>query len=120
MILPKISGYVKTFKDKGKNKINNIMYFGIDNKKLLEKDKIIWTKIEDLKSIRLGDLPVHDNRYIKNQTRTYEDKVYTNSRGLNVPEGDVDCKSFTIISFYFLLVYENKYYLQVYPLVIEL
>ena len=31
-----------------------------------------------------------------------------------MPEDGVKCKSFTIISIYFLLDYENNYYLQVY------
>ena len=44
----------------------------------------------------------------------YGDKVYTNVRGSNVPEDDIECESFTVISIDSLLVYENKYYLQVY------
>ena len=31
-----------------------------------------------------------------------------------MPEDDIECKSFTVISIDSLLVYENKYYLQVY------
>ena len=46
--------------------------------------------------------------------KIHGDKVYTNFRSLNVPEDGVKCISFTIISIDFLLVYENKYYLQVY------
>ena len=46
--------------------------------------------------------------------RTYCDKVYTNFHGLNVAEDDIECESFPIISIDSLLVYENKYYLQVY------
>ena len=51
MILPKMSGYVKIFKVKNgdKDKNNNLMSFGIDDEKLLEKYKTIWTKIENLK-----------------------------------------------------------------------
>ena len=59
-------------------------------------------------------LPAYDDRYIKTKMRTYGDKVYTNVRGLDVPEDDIECESFTVISFDSLLVYENKYYLQVY------
>ena len=49
MVLPKRSGYVKTFKfkDRDKDKSNKIMSFAIDDNKLLEKD--ICTKIEDSK-----------------------------------------------------------------------
>ena len=52
LIMPKISGYVKTLKvkdgDKDKNKL---ISFRIDDEMLLEKYKAIWTKIEDLKNI---------------------------------------------------------------------
>ena len=44
----------------------------------------------------------------------YSDKVYTNFHGLNVPEDGVECESFTITSIDSLVVYENKFYLQVY------
>ena len=51
MVLPKRSEYVKTFKvkDRDKDKSNKIMSFAIDDNKLLEKDIIICTKIEDSK-----------------------------------------------------------------------
>ena len=51
LILPKMSGYVKTFKvkDGDKDKINQLMSFCIDDEKLLEKYKAIRTKIEDMK-----------------------------------------------------------------------
>ena len=47
LIMPKMSGYVKTFKVIEGN--NNLMSFHVDDEKLLEKYKVIWTKIEDLK-----------------------------------------------------------------------
>ena len=53
------------------DKNNKLMFFGIDYKKLLEKYKAIWTKIEDFKNIELNALPVYDNRYIKTKT-TYK------------------------------------------------
>ena len=46
--------------------------------------------------------------------RTYGDKVYTNFRGLNVSEDDTESQSVTVISTDCLLVYDKKYYLQVY------
>ena len=51
---------------------------------------------------------------MKAKIRTYNDKVYTSFRGLNVPENEIECESFTVISIDSLLVYENKYYLQIY------
>ena len=79
-----------------------IMSFRIDDKNLSDKYKAIWTKIEELKNIELKALPAYDY------------KVYTNFRGLNVPEDDTECEYSTAISIDFLLVYESKYYLQGY------
>ena len=59
-------------------------------------------------------LPVYDDRYIKSKIRPYGDKVCTNFCGLNVPKDGVECESFKINSIDSLLVYKNKYYLQVY------
>ena len=47
------------------------------------------------------------------QSRTYGGKVYTNFRDVSVPEDDIECESFTVISIDFLLVYSKKCYLQV-------
>ena len=90
------------------------MYFRINDQKLLEKYKTIWIEIEDLKNIELNALPVQDGRYIEIKIRTYDGKVYTNVCALNVPQDDIECKYFTVISIDSLLVYENKYNLQVY------
>ena len=53
LILIKMSGYISRFKVKDKN--NKLVFFRIDNKKLLEKYKTIWTKIEDSKNIELNE-----------------------------------------------------------------
>ena len=107
-----MSGYVKT--DKVEDKNDKLMSFPIDDENLLEKYKAVWTKTEDLENIKLNALPVYDDRYIKTKIKTYGDKVYNGFRDLNVSEDDTECESFTVISIYSLLVYENKYYLQVY------
>ena len=72
LVMPKMSGCAKTFKVEDKN--NKLMYFFIDNEKLLEKYKPIQTKIEDLKNIKLNALPVYDDRYIKTKIRAYSGK----------------------------------------------
>ena len=67
LIMPKMSGCVKTnkVKDGDKDKNNKLVPFERDDEKLLEKYKDVWTKIEDLKNIKLNMLPVYDDRYIK-------------------------------------------------------
>ena len=56
--MPEVTGYVKT--SRVKDKINKLMSFCIDDEKLFEKYKAIWTKIEDLKNIKLNALSVYD------------------------------------------------------------
>ena len=85
------------------------MAFCIDDEKLLQKCKAIWAKIENLKKKKLNALPVYDDRYIKTKIWRYGHKVYTNFCGLNVPEDDMECKYFTVVSVDYLLVYESKY-----------
>ena len=106
LMLPRVSGYVDTFKvkDKEKDKNNKLLSLRINEEKLLEKYKTIWTKIKDLKITGLIALPVFDDRYIKTKVRAYGDKVYTNFRDLNVPEDDIERSSFTVISIDSLLV----------------
>ena len=41
------------------------MSLRMNDEMLLEKNKTIWTKIEDLKNIELKALPVYDDRYIQ-------------------------------------------------------
>ena len=64
LTMTEMSGYVKTSKVKGGDKVKNkkLISFRIDDNKLLEKYKAIWTKIEDLKNIELNSLPVYDDR----------------------------------------------------------
>ena len=69
-----MGGYVKTFKDNSedKNKTNKLMNLCIDDHKLLEKYKTIWTMIENLKSIELDALSIYDDRYIKKQKKNIQ------------------------------------------------
>ena len=62
----------------------------------------------------LDSLSVFDDRYIKAKIRIYVGTAYNNFRGLNVPEHGVERESFTVTSINSLLVYDNKYYLQIY------
>ena len=59
-----MKGYVKNFKDGGKDKNNKLMPSCIDDKELLEKYETIWTKIEDLKNIELNASRVYNDGYI--------------------------------------------------------
>ena len=92
-MMPKISGYAKTFKakDGDTGKDNKLISFTIHDEKLLERYKAICTKIKDLENIELNSLPVYEDRYIKTKIRAYINEVYTSFHRLNVPEHDVEC-----------------------------
>ena len=47
-----------------------MIYFRIDDEKLLEKYKAICTKIEDLTYIESNASSVYDDRYVKTEIRT--------------------------------------------------
>ena len=57
--------YVNIFKVKDKDKNKKLMPFRINNRNLLDKYKTIWTKIDDLKDIKLNVLLVYEDGYIK-------------------------------------------------------
>ena len=57
----------------------------------------------------IQSLPVYEN-----QNKNYDDKIHTNFWCLKVPKDGIECKYFTVISINSWLVYDSKYYLQVY------
>ena len=109
LIMLKMSGYAKAFKveDGDKDKINKLMFFCIDDGKVLEKHKGILSKIKDLKIIELNVLPAYDDRYIKTKIRKHSDKVYANVRSLNML-GYIECESSTFIFVDYLFVYKTN------------
>ena len=65
------------------------MSFRIDDEKLLQKYKDIWTNIEDIRNIELNTTSLRWYIYIYiYKVRTYSSKFYTNFRGLIVSEND--------------------------------
>ena len=70
----------------------------------MEKYKAIWTKIEDLKIIELNALLVSDDSY----------KSLYQLSWLKYARRWYRMQSFTVICIDSLLVYVNKYYLQLY------
>ena len=78
-----------------------------------KKYKAIWTKVEDFKNVKLNSLPFYDE-ISKLQNKNNSDNVYTNFSDWDVQEDDTECESFRIVSIDSLLVYESKYYMEVY------
>ena len=83
LVLPKMWGYLKKFKDKSKNKKeNNKLSLCINDNKPLEKYNTNCTKIKDLTNIELDSFPAYYDKYIEAKVGTYANKVYTNFCGL--------------------------------------
>ena len=87
---------------------NRILKFNAMINKTIMIDNILFVVIT------FNWMPVYDDRYIKAKIGAYGDNVYTNFSGLNVPEDDIEYKSFTDFSIGYLRFYKNKFYLQVY------
>ena len=110
LILLKLKGYVKRFKDENQK----FMSLCIAGDKPLEKYETLCAKIEGSKNIELSALPVYDERSINTEIRKNGDNVYSIFCSLYVPEDGIECESLPIISIDYLLFYENNYCLQVY------
>ena len=70
LVLPKMSAYDNTFKDKDENNYNKLMSFCIEDDKLLRKYRTIWTKIEDLQSTEINTLLVYNDTYIEDMQKS--------------------------------------------------
>ena len=63
-----------------KYKNNKQLFFHTNDNNLLEKNKTTWSKIKDLKKIKLGYLSVQDDKYMKNTIKTDSNKMFKCSR----------------------------------------
>ena len=59
-------------------------------------------------------MSVFNEKFMKNKRRKKLIKFFTNFHALDVPEYGIECQHYAIVFINSLLVYENKYYLQVY------
>ena len=64
IILPQMSGYIKYFKNGGKN-----MSFMVKDDSVLNKYNEIWDKIKEKLNIKFHSMPVYDQTYIKTKVR---------------------------------------------------
>ena len=73
IILPQMSGYIKFFKNGGKN-----LSFMIENDNVLAKYNKMWNKIKKALNIKLHSIPADDEKYIKAKVKDFIDVVNTN------------------------------------------
>ena len=67
IILPQMSGYIKYFKNGGKN-----MYFLIKDDEVLEKYDKTWDVIKNKLSIKFHSEPIYDQKCLKAKVREFD------------------------------------------------
>ena len=73
IILPQMSGYIKFFKNGGKN-----LSFMIENDNVLAKYNKMWNKIKKALNIKFHSIPADNEKYIKAKVKDFIDVVNTN------------------------------------------
>ena len=81
IILPQVSGYIKYFKNGGKN-----MSFLIKDDEMWEKYEQIWDVIKNKLSINFHSEPVYYKTYIKAKVKEFDSKIKTNFLGNEAPK----------------------------------
>ena len=81
IILPQMSGYIKYFKNGGKNKS-----FFVRDDNVLDKYNEIWDKIKEKLNIKFHSMPVYDQTYMKAKVREFDSVIKTNFLGNKVPK----------------------------------
>ena len=81
IILPQMNGYIKYFKNGGKN-----MSFMIKNDKVWDKYDKIWNVIKDKLGIKFHSEPVYEYKYLRVKVREFDGIIKRNFLGNDVPK----------------------------------
>ena len=81
IILPQMSGYIKYFKNGGKN-----ISFMVKDDDKLDKYNKIWDKIKQKLNIKFHSKPVYDQKYLKDKVKEFDGVVKTNFLGNEMPK----------------------------------
>ena len=103
IILPQMSGYIKYFKNRGKN-----MSFFIKDDKVREKYEQIWDAIKNKLGIKFHNEPVYDKTYIKAKVREFDGKIKTNILGNEVSKGNMHYTCIACITIYSVMRIDKK------------
>ena len=107
--LPQMSGYVKYFKNGGKN-----MSFKIEDESVYIKYNQIWNKIKELLGVKLYSEPIYDDNYIKTKVKTFSDIIKTLFIGDEILGERVEYAYIACISIDSVLKVNKKNYPEVY------
>ena len=109
IILSQMSGYIKYFKNGGKN-----MSFVIKDDDVLDKYNEIWDKIKGKLNIKFHSMPVYDEKYIKAKVREFNGVIKTNFLGDEIQKVGMHYTCIAYININSIMTMEKKNYPQIY------
>ena len=109
IILPQMSGYIKYFKNGGKN-----MSFFVRDDNVLDKYNEICGVIKKMLKIKFHSEPVYDEKYLKTKVREFDGVIKTNFLGNGVPKENMYYTCIACITIDSVIKMEKKNYPQVY------
>ena len=102
IILPQMSGYIKYFKNGGKN-----MSFFVRDDNVLDKYNEIWSVIKKKLKIKFHSEPVYDEKYLKTKVREFDGVIKTNFLGNGVPKENMHYTCIACIAIDSVIKMEN-------------
>ena len=109
IILPQMNGYIKYFKNGGKN-----MSFMIKNDKVWDKYDKIWNVIKDKVGIIFHSEPVYEYKYLRTKVREFDGIIKTKFLGKDVPKENTHYTCIACITIDSVMRMDNKYFPLVY------
>ena len=109
IILPQMSGYIKCFKNGGRN-----MSFVIKDDDVLDKYNEIWNKIKKTLNMKYLSMLFYDEKYIKAKVKEFNGAIKTNVLNDEIPKDGVHYACIACITIDSVMRMEKKYYPQVY------
>ena len=109
IILPQMNGYIKYFKNGGKN-----MSFMIKNDKVWDKYDRIWNVIKDKLGIKFHSKPVYEYKYLRVKVREFDGIIKTNFLSIDVPKENMHYTYIACIPIDSVMKMDKKYFPQVY------
>ena len=104
-----MSGYIKYFKNGGKN-----ISFMVKDDDKLDKYNKIWDKIKQKLNIKFHSKPVYDQKYLKAKVREFDDVIKTNFLDNDMPKENMHYTCIACITIDCVMRMNKKNYPQVY------
>ena len=100
-----MDGYIKYFKDGGKN-----MSFMIKDDKVWDKYDKIWNVIKDKLNIKLHSEPVYEYKYLRTKVREFDGVIKTNFLSNDVPKENMHYTCIACITIDSVMRMDKKYF----------